>query len=152
MTYPTQPPVDTGNPGLNSIIRSVVIGASALLTGLVTAQLNARGWTMAPVNLWGTVIDPSVLIFGAVFGVVAGFAAAVWGYLRGTQLGKWLANVRLEGVQAGVAAQAAMTATTPVATPAAITHADANAIVGQFGPRSLTADDLNAAELKRIKP
>lgn len=148
------PPVDTGNPGLNSIVRSVIIGASMFLTGAImgriTPWLDAHGWTQGIV-IGPYHIDPTVAIFGVVFGVVAAIAAGVWGYVRGTTVGKWLANVQLAGVQAGIAAQASVTATAPLAPASAITHADAAVIVQKFAPGT-TADDLNAKELQRVKP
>jgi len=126
---PSSPvPTITGNPGLDSLIRSALIAAAAALTGIMLTWLNAHGFSDPNLNL---------LLSGAVLTVLTTAAVAAWGYLKGTQVGKLVADAHLVGVQAGVAAQQAITVSQPNApttAPENITHADAQEIIATFAP------------------
>lgn len=126
------------NPGLDSVIRSVIIAVSAGLTTMALTWLNSKGFATTDLTFLGVTVSPSVLIGGAIFSGVAGLAGAVWGWLKGTRVGKAIADTQLTGVRAGIAVQASVTATAPIAAPGNITHADAAAIVagGGLSPRS----------------
>lgn len=66
-------PFTTGSPGMDSIVRTVLISISASVAGACTLWLNKRGYT-----------DPSteILIFGTVFGVLGTTAGGFWGWYQ----------------------------------------------------------------------
>lgn len=66
-------PFTTGSTGMDSITRSVIIGVSGAITGIIVGWLNAHGFN-----------DPNltVLVSGAIFATLAGVAGAAWGYIQ----------------------------------------------------------------------
>lgn len=90
---PAQPVTTiTGNPGLDSLIRSALIAAAAALTGVMLGWLNAHGFNDPNLNL---------LLSGAVLTVLTTAAVTLWGYLKGTQVGRAVADAHVAGVTAG---------------------------------------------------
>lgn len=131
----------TGNPGLDSIIRSGLIAASAAITGVILTWLNAHGFN-----------DPnlSVMIGGAVFAALLALAGAAWGWLKGTQVGQVIASKELIALQAG---RVDMAATAGLQKPAPVSPRIGKAIIAQHvaaSPPGTTSDDLNEREYARV--
>lgn len=64
-------PFTTGSAGMDSITRSIIIGISGAVTGIIIGFLNAHGFN-----------DPNytVMVGGAVFSAMAAIAGGVWGW------------------------------------------------------------------------
>ena len=133
-SLPTVPTI-TGNPGIDSLIRSALIAAAAALTGVMLTWLNAHGFNDPNLNL---------LLSGAVLTVLTTAAVALWGYLKGTQIGRVVSDAHLVGVQAGVVLQQKAIAFAGPATsseaaaidPEQLTHDDAKAAIAALPPSS----------------
>ena len=141
-TSPSPIPSITGNPAVDSLIRSGLIAAAVALTTMILTWLNSKGFAKTDIVFLGQTISPSVLIGGAVFTTLVAAASAVWGWLKGTQIGQVVSDAHLVGVQAGVVLQRKAIAfagpTEPIETaaidPAQITHADAKAAIAALPP------------------
>lgn len=120
----------TGNPGLDSLIRSGVIAASGVVTGLIVTWLGAHGFT-----------DPNLtlLIGTAVFTTLLAGAAMIWGWIKASQIGHLLTETKIAGITAGINLTASGAATTTTNTsgqtiPAPVTASTADTIIRNFGP------------------
>src|ERR1017187_10114864 len=81
-------PFTTGSPGMDSIIRSAVIGIAGFLTGIILTWLNKHG-VMTWLNAYGVVawlseqgLSIPVLVGGAVFSALLTLAGAAWGFYQ----------------------------------------------------------------------
>lgn len=156
-------PAITQNQGTESLIRSAILVGSALVTGIILAWLNAHGFTTTDITFLGYTISPDTLIGGAVFTTLSTIAAAVWGWLRGTQIGQVFEQHEVAAVQAGINLATAGQAITVVTTqgnrvPLPVTPATAKEIVQNFGPHmpapvvseEQRTRDLNLEQLKPL--
>lgn len=113
-------PSITGNNGLDSLIRSGLIGASGAITGVILTWLNAHGFNDPNLNL---------MVSAAIFALLVAGATALWGYLKGTSIGRTIASIETTAVQAGIlAGNAGVTA------PVVATHDNAKTIVKLYAP------------------
>ncbi len=125
-TQPQTIPTITGYPGIDSLVRTALVAASAAAAGIIVGWLNAHGFN-----------DPnlSLMLSGVIFGVLTTLAVAFWGWFKGTQVGKAIDDAHLVGVQSGVAAQQSSAV---IATPVDLTHTDAQEIIKTFAPTAST--------------
>lgn len=154
MAETTPPPTLelTGNPGLDSLIRSGLVAASTGLTVWALGYLTEHGFSNDP-NL-------ALLISGMIGATVLGIATALWGWLKGSRIGQFIASKQAQAVMAGINLAASGNATTTINTqgdrvPTPVTPASAKEIIKNFGPETpsvvigqptpsgITADDLN---------
>lgn len=123
----------TGNPGLDSLIRSALV---ALSTGLTV-------WSMGYLTEHGFGNDPNIalLISGMIGATVLGLATALWGWLKGSRIGQVIASKEAVAVMAGINLAASGNATTTINTdgnrvPTPVTAATTQEIIKNFGPET----------------
>lgn len=133
----TNPSIDTGNPGLNSLVWRAIIGGSGVLTGVIMGWLNGRGFATTDITILGQTISPAVLVGGAVLSTLVTGFGLFWGWFKGTQLGKKIEGIKIAGVTAGMnmtIAGSALAVATPggALVPQPVTAASANDIIKNF--------------------
>lgn len=116
-------PSITGNPGLDSLIRSGLIAVSSAGTAVIWTWLNAHGFKDPNINL---------MISGAIFAALLALVGAIWGWLKGTQVGQVIASKELIAVQAGMASMASAAG---LQTPVSVGHEGAQRIIATFAPK-----------------
>lgn len=137
VTPPTAPGLTT--PGTDSIIRSVTIAISSIITGIILAWLNSKGFATTDITFLGQTISPSVLIGTAVFTTMLGLVSGVWGWLRGSQVGRIITTHEVAAVNAGMALADSgqmkrMGTGTGVSVPVLATADTAKEIIKNFAP------------------
>lgn len=141
MNYlPTTAP-DTGNPGLNSLVWRAAIGLSGLLTGVILAWLNAKGFATTDITILGEAISPSVLVGSAVLSILLAAFGVFWGWFKGTELGAKIESIKIAGVTAGINLTAVGNAIAVATANGAlvakpVTIDAANAIIERYGPHA----------------
>lgn len=118
-------PSITGNAGLDGVIRTGIVGASGILTGVVVGWLNAHGFK-----------DPNLymLVSGTVFSLLTAGAMMVWGYISHGKAEKTAQQALVAGVQAGAAFAQDESIPTPPA--ASISPTEAKTIVAAYAPNA----------------
>lgn len=122
-----QLPFSTGNAAYDSLIRSIIIGVSGIATGAAVGWLNREGFH-----------DPNLtmLVGGAVFGLVASIAGGAWGVWQHIRSKQIVTNeIVPQAVEAGIKlARSEELKIDKTGIPVPVTPESAAEIVKNFAP------------------
>lgn len=125
-------PSITGNAGIDSVLRGLILTVSASAAAIMVTWLNAHGFR-----------DPNLdtLIFGIVSSALATVATLAWGYVNRANAEKVAQVTRTVAVRAGAAQ--ALDPDVPTPPPHTISPVEAAAIVSTYEPVVATPDLKN---------
>jgi hypothetical protein len=129
-------PFTTGSPGMDSLVRSGIIALAGIITGAMVGWLNREGFT-----------DPnlSLVVGTAIFGVLAAFAGAAWGFLQQ----KMTRSAVVDHVVAAAASGQVSAEIVKTANPAQLARIVATGTATTPEAERALSDKLNGSQLHR---